>query len=187
MKLRPGSDVFCCGTSDFFLDEADPWRAEAWEIIRARPDLRFLIITKRIDRFNVALPEAYPKGYEHVRFGNTCENQDRANARMPTFLALPIPYKIVICEPLLGPLDLSGFLGSGVQQVVVGGESGEGARECRYDWVLSIRNQCKNAGVAFHFKQTGAIFIKDGRTFHIPRSEQMRQARKADIDLQSDP
>ena len=48
-----GERVYTCMTSDFFLDEADGWRAEAWDIIRRRSDLNFVIITKRIHRFEV--------------------------------------------------------------------------------------------------------------------------------------
>lgn len=52
-----GEVVYTCMTSDFFLEEADDWRAEAWEMIRKRPDLHFAIITKRIARFPVSLPD----------------------------------------------------------------------------------------------------------------------------------
>ena len=56
-KLQPdGESVYTCMTSDFFLDEADEWREEAWDIIRRRSDLHFVIITKRIHRFEVELP-----------------------------------------------------------------------------------------------------------------------------------
>jgi protein gp37 len=68
------------------------------------------------------------------------------------------------------------------EQVTVGGESGRDARVCDYDWVLNIREQCINAGVPFHFKQTGATFRKDNRLYHIPRDQQMRQAHRAGID-----
>lgn len=100
------------------------------------------------------------------------------------FLRLPIRRRSVICEPLLGPVELEGFLaGGGVAQVVAGGESGEGARTCDYAWVLSLRDQCARSGVGFHFKQTGARFRKDGRLYAIPRRHQLSQARKAGIDL----
>ena len=70
-RLRGPGEVFTCGTSDFFLEEADAWRAEAWSFIRQRRDLRFLIITKRIERFRVQLPEDWGAGYENVRIGCT--------------------------------------------------------------------------------------------------------------------
>jgi protein gp37 len=83
---------------------------------------------------------------------------------------------------MLEAIDFHDGLGSWCEQVTVGGESGRDARVCDYDWVLIIREQCIKADVPFHFKQTGAIFRKDGRLYHIPRDQQMRQAHRAGID-----
>ena len=66
---------------------------------------------------------------------------------------------------------------------MVGGESGNEARECDYDWVLTIRRQCVEREVSFHFKQTGARFRKDHKLYHIKRRLQQAQARKAGIDF----
>jgi protein gp37 len=182
-KLPPGQTIYCCFSSDFFLEEADEWRVEAWRMMRDRPDLDFFFITKRIDRFAVSLPGDWGEGYPNVRVGCTVENQDRAAYRLPLFFKAPIRRKSLICEPLLGPLDLSPWLGPWVDQVVAGGESGEGARVCDFEWVLDIRRQCSEAGRPFHFKQTGARFRKDGRLYSIRRELQMPQAAKAGIDL----
>ena len=65
--------------------------------------------------------------------------------------------------------------------MTAGGESGENARLCRYDWVLSLARQCGTAGVPFSFKQTGELFEKDGRLYRIPRREQHEQARRAGL------
>ena len=86
-----------------------------------------------------------------------------------------------MCEPLLENIDLTPWLSPQIEGVTAGGESGENARLCRYDWVLSLARQCENAGVPFWFKQTGALFEKDGRLFRIPRREQHEQARRAGI------
>ena len=56
------------------------------------------------------------------------------------------------------------------------------ARVCRYEWVQDLSRQCQRAGVPFHFRQTGALFEKDGRLYRIPRQYQSSQARKAGID-----
>ena len=61
-KIPSGSTIYTCFTSDFFLDEADEWRREAWDIIRERSDVHFFMITKRIERFKVALPEDWGEG-----------------------------------------------------------------------------------------------------------------------------
>ena len=60
--IPPGAHVYACMTSDFFLPEADAWRAEAWECIRARPDVSFSIITKRILRMGECLPPDWGDG-----------------------------------------------------------------------------------------------------------------------------
>ncbi len=182
-RLPSGAHVYACMTSDFFLPEADAWRAEAWRCIRLRADVSFSIITKRILRMADCLPPDWGDGYENVEIGVTCENQRRASERMEAFLRLPILRRFVICEPLLGPVNLSEWLDQRVAQVVVGGESGPNARELRYEWVLDLREQCRRAGVGFHFKQTGANFVKDGRRYRVERRLQTPQAKKAGIDL----
>lgn len=182
-KLQTEEAVYTCMTSDFFLDEADDWRAEIWDMIRARPDLHFVIITKRIVRFPVKLPEDWGSGYENVTILCTCEDQQRADERLPVFLNLPIRRREIIAEPLLGPIDFTPYLASGeIEAVTCGGESGESARVCDYGWVLDIRRQCMAHGVRFHFKQTGANFCKDGKTYRIERKLQHSQARRAGID-----
>ena len=88
-----------------------------------------------------------------------------------------------MCEPLLGPIDWKGRLGPWVESLTAGGESGENARVCDYAWILSLRDQCRAAGVPFWFKQTGARFRKDGRLYFIQRRDQHAQARKAGISF----
>ncbi|MDO4572537.1 MAG: DUF5131 family protein [Clostridia bacterium] len=183
-KLAPGTLVWTCFTSDFLLAEADVWRGEAWRMMRERADCRFLFITKRIDRLAACIPEDWGEGYPHVAICCTVENQARADERLPVFRDAPIRDKALVAEPLLGPLDLRPYLGPWLRGgVTVGGESGEEARPCRYEWVLDIRRQCAEAGLPFRFKQTGARFIKDGRLYRIRRSMQHEQARRANIDL----
>lgn len=182
-SVQSGSLVYTCFTSDFFVEDADSWRPEAWAMMRERSDLRFLIITKRIDRFQQCLPENWGEGYDHVTICCTIENQARCDERLPIYKAAPIKHKILICEPLLGPIDLSGYdIGSWVEQVVVGGESGQQARPCHYEWVLALHAQSVEAGVSFWFKQTGANFIKDGKSYRIQRQFQHAQARKAGLN-----
>lgn len=182
-KLQTAETIYTCMTSDFFVEEADSWRADTWAMIQARPDLHFSIITKRIGRFPVALPEDWGDGYKNVSILCTCEDQQRADERLPVFLNLPICRREIIAEPLLGPLDLEPYLASGkIETVTCGGESGERARLCHYDWILEIRRQCVQHGVRFRFKQTGAKFCKDGKEYRIERRLQQPQARRAGID-----
>ena len=106
-----------------------------------------------------------------------------ADARLPLYLTLPIRHRHICCEPMLGPVDFEPYLAAGgIEYVLCGGESGPNARPCRYEWVQAVRAQCVRQGVAFHFKQTGALFVKEGRVYHIPRRLQQSQAAKAGID-----
>lgn len=182
-KLKEDGYVYTCFSSDFFLEDADPWRAEAWDMIRRRQDLNFFIITKRIERLHVELPSDWGDGYKNVTICCTVENQDRADFRLPIYNEAPIRHKSIICSPLLERIDLSKYLNPSIEQLVVGGESGLEARVCDYDWVLDLRNQAERAGIPFHFQQTGARLKKDGRVFFIPRKYQHEQARKANIDI----
>lgn len=183
-KLKAQEEpVYTCMTSDFFVEEADAWRAEAWAMIREREDLHFVIITKRIHRFLDCLPVDWGDGYENVTIECTCENQEMAAFRLPLFLKYPIRHRQLIHEPMLGPILIEEYLRTGlIEQVTCGGESGDAARMCDYAWVLSVREQCVRTGVPFYFKQTGARFKKDGKLYRIQRKDQMPQARRAAID-----
>ena len=181
-KIGAGEMVYTCFSSDFFVEDADEWRGEAWEMIRSRPDLRFLMITKRIDRLQAVVPDDWGEGYDNVTICCTMENQERADYRLPIYRAAPVKHKIIVCEPLLSAVDLSPYLGAWVEQVIVGGESGREARTYHYDWVLGIRRQCVEHGISFRFRQTGARLLKDGQLYRIRRQFQHSQAQKAGID-----
>lgn len=181
-KIPSGSLIWTCFTSDFLLEDADEWRSEAWRMMKERSDCAFLFITKRITRFAECVPEDWGEGYPNVSICCTMENQAKANERLPVFREAKILHKAIVCEPLLERIDLSAHLGDWVDGVTVGGESGEQARTCEYNWILDIREQCIRAGVPFHFKQTGANFVKDGKRYAIRRALQHSQARKANID-----
>ena len=182
-KVQNDSYVYTCMTSDFFVEEADKWRDEAWDFIKFRSDLDFFIITKRIDRFMDNIPFDWGDGYDNVTVCSTCENQAMADYRLPIMLELPIKHMQVIHEPMLESIDISKYLAMGkIESVTCGGESGYNARICDYDWILNTREQCLKYKVPFHFKQTGANFRKNGKVYHIPRKYQHSQAKKACID-----
>ena len=172
--------VFTCMTSDFFLEDADEWRPACWNMIRDRRDLQFHIITKRIDRFSQCMPPDWGNGWEHVTICSTCEDQERTDARLPILLELPIRHREVICEPMLGEIHMEKYLASGqIERVTCGGESGLHARLCDFRWIQEVRRECIRCAVPFTFKQTGAVFRKDGKTYHISRKDQMIQAEKS--------
>ena len=180
--IPPGNAVYTCFTSDFLLSDADGWRDECWRMMRTRSDLFFVFYTKRILRLGEVLPPDWGDGYDNVCIGCTVEDTKRAEERLPVFLELPIKHREIIVEPMLEGLDLSRYLTGGIEGVSAGGESGDNARPCDFSWILSLRDQCVEAKVPFFFHQTGANFIKDGRSYSIPRKLQHSQARRANVD-----
>ena len=181
-KIPAGEHLYTCFTSDFLLEDADAWRPAAWEMMRLRRDLTFLFFTKRIERLRGVLPPDWGEGYENVVVGCTVENQAMADRRLPCFLETPLRHRVIVGAPLLGPLQLAPYLTPAIEEVSVGGESGNEARTCDYDWVLGIRQQCVEAGIPFRYHQTGARLLKEGRFYRIRRACQHAQARKAGID-----
>ena len=181
-KVKSGEQLRVCMTSDFFLEDADVWRGDAWRIMKERSDCHFFFITKRIDRFHDCIPDDWGDGYDNVSIAVTTENQRMADYRLPIYLGLPIKHKSIVCEPLLEAMDISKYLTDCIESVSVGGESGPNARVCNYDWVLDIHRQCIEADVGFDYHQTGAKLLKGGKLYNIPRNMQGEQAKKANID-----
>ena len=181
-KVPPGSYIYTCFTSDFFLPDADTWRDEAWAMIKERSDCVFMFYTKRIDRLERCVPGDWGEGYENVIIGCTVENQAMADYRLPVFINAPVKYRTVGIEPMLERVDISRYLNGEIASVSVGGESGANARPCDFDWVIDVRKQCVEKGVSFSYHQTGSRLIKDGKMFLIPRRLQHSQAKKAGID-----
>ena len=177
-KVRSGEMIRVCMTSDFFLEEADRWRDEAWDVIRQRPDVKFFLLTKRPQRVAKCLPADWGDGWENVMFNVTAENQRRADERVPILLSLPFRHKGVMCAPFIGPVSLDRYLDSGqIEQVLCDGENYGGARPCRYEWVKALREECVRRDITFVFCGTGRRFVKDGRLYRIEgNGEQSRQA-----------
>ena len=177
LKWREPAKVFTCSWSDWFIDEADGWRDEAWDIVRRTPRLTYQILTKRPERILDHLPADWGNGWPNVWLGTSAENQQYADERIPHLLRVPAVVRFLSAEPLLGPVNLTkvgperwdvlhgwkpanenypeGANTSRVDWVIVGGESGPGARPMHPDWARNLRDQCQAAGVPFFFKQNG--------------------------------
>ena len=185
-KIPPGSILGSCFTSDFFIEEADEWRGEAWDMIRQRSDVTFLIPTKRIARFSSCVPEDWGSGWDNVAIAVSCENQAMADERLPIFLNSNIAHRLVFVSPILEYVDLTRYLESGlIEQVSVGGESYANARTCDFDWVKQIFLDCRKFGVSFEFHQTGSNFVKDGKRYQIKHCDEHSQARKGEAFLRN--
>ena len=186
-KIKSGQMVYLCFNSDFLISEADEWRKEAWEMIRERRDLNFLFLTKRIERFDIGLPENFHNGLDNVTVCISVENQRKADERIPILKEMPIKHRMIILQPMLERISIEKYLDASIEGVVVGGESGSNVRELDYDWVLDIRDQCVSKNVNFEFRQVGSVFIKDGSTYRVQRQYLCSQARKANINFKPKP
>ena len=181
-KVKSGEMLRVCMTSDFFLEEADQWRDEAWDIINKRSDVKFFLLTKRPERVAANLPWNWGDGWENVMLNVSCENQRRADERIPVLLELPFKHKGIMCAPFIGPVSIHKYLQSGqLEQVLCDGENYGGARPCHYEWVKALRDECVAHNVTFVFCGTGRRFVKDGRTYQLEGSLQSQQAWKSGL------
>ena len=156
-------------TSDFFLEEADKWRNEAWNIIKQRPDVIFYILTKRPERVLDHLPKDWNDGWENIFFNVTCENQTRADERIPILLNLPFKHKGIMVAPFIDRVSLKKYFNyKQIERVTAGGENYDGSRPLNYEWVKDLYEECKEENITFCFFETGTYFIKDNKTYHIP-------------------
>ncbi len=185
-KVKSGEQLRVCMTSDFFLEEADKWRPEAWKIIKQRPDVVFFLLTKRPERVAQCLPPDWNGGWENVFFNVTCENQARADERIPILFALPFKHKGIMVAPFIGKVSIAPYLKKGIiEQVICGGENYDGSRPLEYSWVLDLYHECVTADVTFCFIETGTYFIKDGKTYHLPDKRlQSEMAFKSGLQYQ---
>lgn len=174
------SMVFTCSYSDFFIEEADNWRNEAWDIIRRTPNLIYQILTKRPERILGHLPIDYEL-INNVWLGVTAENQKEADKRIPLLLKIKAPIRFVSVEPMLERINLNSenlypkgswlkfgeFTPYGkrpIHWIICGCESGKNARPMELDWVRDLRNQCELANVPFFLKQ----MMIDGKLVKMP-------------------
>ena len=188
-KIKSGELIRVCMTSDFFLEEADEWRGKAWDIMKERSDVKFFLLTKRPERVKHCLPYDWGDGWENVFFNVTCENQKRADERIPILLDLPFKHKGIMCAPFIGEISIEKYLSCGqIEQVICGGENYDGARPCNFEWVKKLRQECEKYNITFCFIETGTNFIKDGKEYHIPKKlVQSEMALKSGVNFVGKP
>jgi protein gp37 len=145
---------------------------KAFEVMQKADWHRFQVLTKRSERL-ARLSESLPWS-ENIWMGVSVENESYTD-RIDHLRQTGAVIKFLSLEPLLGPLDNLRL--HQIDWVIVGGESGPGARPMNLDWVTAIRDQCTNAGVPFFFKQWGGVRKKrfgrvlEGRTWdEMPKS-----------------
>lgn len=159
--------VFTCSLSDFFIQDADDWRAEVWEIIRQTPNLVYQILTKRPDLIEKRLPKDWGSGWPNVWLG-TSIGMKKNLRRMDVLAAIPAHVRFVSAEPLLEDIcpELAHHV-DGFHQIIVGGESGNRSnnfREMPHEWARRILAICRLNEIAFFFKQSSAYSTEMGTT-----------------------
>ena len=143
--------IFTCSWSDFFIEEADAWRDEAWDVIRRTPQHVYQILTKRAGRIANHLPSEWP--LPNVWLGVTVEDRRHGLPRIDILRDIKAEVRFISGEPLLEDLGQINLVG--VDWVIIGGESGPKARRMEPDWARRLRDQAIQAGVPVFFKQWG--------------------------------
>jgi len=169
LTIKVPSKIFTSSLTDFFHEDIDPFRDEAWDIIRRCPQHTFQILTKRPERIAANLPaDWWVEPYPNVWLGVSVEDQKNAYKRIPILLTVPAVVHFLSCEPLLGELDLKL---EDIEWVIVGGESGFGKfpedknvkwqyRMCELDWIEGIVDRCTYTHVPVFVKQLGTDLSK---------------------------
>lgn len=145
--------VFTCSMSDFFHEEADEWRDEAWQIIRSCRNLDWLVLTKRPELMPDRLPSDWGDGYANVWLGVTVGAESSMH-KIPLLKAIPARVRFISAEPLLERLDFRPQM-DGLHWIITACEQAhkDKRRLMDMDWVREIHRQCQEAGVAHFFKQ----------------------------------
>lgn len=224
-RWRRPRRIFVCAHGDLFADGVrEEWIDQVFAVMALAPQHTFQVLTKRPARMRAYVSDpdvgrrvwklaatiatgrdlphsGLPWPLLNLWLGVSCEDQRRADERIPDLLATPAAIRFVSAEPLLGPIDFRSTLGGtlwiggqrgcagthqhsgragevihgvlhhtdprrlhhhhdercgrGLDWIIVGGESGKGARPMHPDWVRQVRDQCAAAGTAFFFKQWG--------------------------------
>jgi protein gp37 len=187
LQWKKGRRIFVCSMSDLFHENTPfEWVDQVFAVMALCPQHTFQVLTKRPKRMyeylayspwrrisyyaefvpGLSIPviakalevtrDPHIKFLPNVEIGVTVENQPAANTRTPILQKIPAATRFFSCEPLLENIELDL---NGIDLVIVGGESGKGARVCHLDWIKSIVEQCQKANVAVFVKQAGSNVI----------------------------
>lgn len=179
--------IFVCSMGDIFHDSVNfEWVECVMRAVLDNQQHTFVMLTKRPERMRRFFEYYYEtvcmstrgKGIPNLIIGVSVEDQTAADERVPVLLQIPAAMRFVSLEPMVGPVDLRGWIDycphcgysgiirekslhsrcgkeAGISGIILGGESGPKARPMHPGWVRSVRDQCAAAGVPFMFKQWG--------------------------------
>jgi protein gp37 len=164
--------IFVNSMSDLFQEGvADPYVEQVARVMGVANWHTYQVLTKRADRMREMLGGrlSFAAELNHIWWGVSVEDRKYGLPRIDVLRDAPAAVRFLSVEPLLE--DLGEFNLNGIHWVIVGGESGHGARAMKKEWVIGLREQCEAAGVHFFFKQRGGVRKSetgrqlDGRTY----------------------
>ena len=156
LKWKKSRQIFPCSMSDIFHEDIPiEFIKKMFDTMNRCPQHTFIVLTKRAERLLELSPALNLS--DNIWMGVTVE-EARYAERIDKLRQISAKHKFICAEPLLG--DLGELELTGIDWVVVGGESGKNARPCDEEWVLNLRDQCEAQSVQFTFKQWGGRFRK---------------------------
>jgi len=166
LKWKDSKKIFTCSWSDFFIDVSDPWRKDAWDVIRQTPHHTWQILTKRPDRILQCLPSDWGNGWDNVWLGVSIESQNYMS-RAYTLASVPAKTRFISAEPLLDEIDFTKTpsILNKFNWCIIGGESGNDKgkhlyRPCDQLWIEKIINDLQGTSVEVFVKQMGTHLAK---------------------------
>jgi protein gp37 len=183
LKLKEPSKIFTCSLTDFFHEDIDAYRNEAWDIIRKCPQHTFQILTKRPERIMANVPDDWGDGWDNVWMGTSVGGQKAIN-RLDELEIVIAKTKFISFEPLHTAITHS-FVGN-VDWIIIGGESGNENgkyryRPCEIEWIENLINGYKSATEAQLLYKSPAIFVKQLGT-HLAKQMNLKDRHGGDID-----
>jgi protein gp37 len=152
--------VFCASLADVFDNEVpQAWRDDLWQLLRETPNLRWILLTKRIGNARKMLPADWP--FPNAGLMATIANQEEWDRDIGKLMSIPATWRGVSAEPLLGPIVID-WMDAYPDWIITGGESGPQRRPLDMNAVRTLRDQCAALGITFHHKQNGGLRGKDG-------------------------
>ncbi|GJL53935.1 MAG: hypothetical protein NPIRA02_10670 [Nitrospirales bacterium] len=166
LRWRKPQMIFVNSMSDLFHEDVpDAYIQEVAQVMVKAHWHTFQVLTKRSERMSALLSShlTFASRLPHIWWGVSVENKKHGLPRIDHLRHTPAKMRFLSIEPLLEELGMVNL--EGIGWVIVGGESGQGARPIQKDWVRSIRDQCRKMDVPFFFKQWGGVRKKEnGRT-----------------------
>jgi len=187
LRWKKPRTVFVCSMGDLFHENTpDEWIDCVFAVMALCPQHTFIVLTKRAERMAeyfdneqtvvrvlmakldaamenmLTMPLVLDLPLPNVWLGVTAENQEQADRRIQHLLRTPCAVRFVSCEPMLGPVDLSGYMAGGLTPggfldglswVICGCEAGPGRRPMNHCWADDLLDECIVAGVPFYMKQ----------------------------------